>query len=96
MSTANRRSSRLRQTQMSDFPLLNQIFHCSGDILDRHFGIDAVLIEQVDAIGPQAPKRGFRHLLDMLRTAVQPLDLTLWFNVESELGGDDHPIANGR
>ena len=34
------------------------------------FGIDAVLIEQIDAIGPQALQRGVGDLSDVLRPAV--------------------------
>jgi len=28
--------------------LLNEAFHGAGDVFDRHVGVDAVLIEQID------------------------------------------------
>jgi hypothetical protein len=63
----------LRQAEVLDLALLDQILHRSGDVLDGHFGIDAVLIEEIDDIDPQALERGLGNLLDVLRPAVQPL-----------------------
>jgi hypothetical protein len=28
---------------VSDFPLVDQLLHSTGDVLDRHIGIDAML-----------------------------------------------------
>ena len=52
--------------------LLNQFFHRSRNVFDRHVGVNAVLIEQVDDIGLQALERGLGDFLDVFWPAVQP------------------------
>ena len=42
-----------RHAEMPDLALGNQIADRARDILDRHIGIDPVLIIEVDMIGPQ-------------------------------------------
>ena len=39
---------------MLDLAFGDQVLDRAGDILDRHVRIDAVLIEEIDAVGPQA------------------------------------------
>src|ERR1700733_3358746 len=39
--------ARFRQSKVLDLSLGNQLFHCASDLLDRHIGIDAVLVEEV-------------------------------------------------
>ena len=56
---------------MQDLPFLDQLLDRAGDILDRHVRIDAVLVEQVDAIGLQALERCLDDLLDVLGPAVE-------------------------
>jgi hypothetical protein len=51
-----------------------------------HIGVDAVLIEQVDAVGPQALQRSFDDLADAIGAAVESTRLVL--ELEAELGGD--------
>lgn len=38
---------------MADVARLDQFLHRSRDIFHRNLGIDAVLIEEVDTVGPQ-------------------------------------------
>ena len=60
------------------------------------FGIDAVLIEEIDDIGPEALERGFGDLPDALGLAVESYILACAssvIDVESELGGDDDLVA---
>ena len=52
MRTANCLDSGLRQAEVFDLTLRNQFLHRSGHSLDRHLRIDAVLIEEINAIGP--------------------------------------------
>ena len=49
MRAANRLHAGLGQAEVLDLAFLNQVLHRSGDVFDRDVGIDAVLIEEVDA-----------------------------------------------
>ena len=52
-------------------PCPDQVLHRAGDVLDRHFGIDAVLVEQIDGVDLEPLERGVGDLLDVLGPAVQ-------------------------
>ncbi|MNR50242.1 hypothetical protein D3C85_1697330 [compost metagenome] len=54
---------------MQDLALGHQVLHRPGDVLDRHLGIDAVLIQQVDAVGAQTLQHRLHRQLDMVRAA---------------------------
>jgi hypothetical protein len=56
---------------------------------------DTVLVEQVDVVGLQADERRFGDGADVLRTAVGTRDRAV-FQLEAELGGDDHVLAHRR
>ncbi len=82
---------------MADLAGGNQILHGAGDVLDRHVGIDAVLIEQVDHLDVQPLQRSVRHRLDVLGPAVQrPVPLGHGPDVEPELGRDHDLVAHRR
>ena len=76
-------------------PCLDQLLHRPGHVLDGHVRVDAVLIEQVDGVGPEPLERRLGDLLDVLRPAVQArrLGRLSGAEVEPELGGDDHLVA---
>ena len=38
---------------MQNLSLVHQVLNRSGNVFDRHFRIDAMLIEEVYAVGPQ-------------------------------------------
>ena len=58
---------------------LDEFLDGPGYVFDRHRRIHAVLIEQVDAVGPQPLQRRFDDLLDVLRTTVQaPRRCPVW------------------
>jgi len=67
-----------------------------GDLLDRHVGIDTVLVEQVDDVGLQPLQRRIGNLPDMSRLAVHGALAAIGAEVEAELGGDDDLVAKGR
>src|SRR6266702_2978257 len=79
-----------------DLPLLDEILHRAGDVLDWHGGVDAMLVVEVDPIGLEAPERTFDRLTDVLRPAVEPAPLAGRRDVEAELRGDDDLIAKRR
>ena len=75
-------------------PSLDQFLHRPGDVLDGHVRVDAVLVEQVDAVGPEPLERRLRDLPDVLGPAVEARLLPA-LDLEAELGGDHHPVADG-
>jgi hypothetical protein len=68
----------------------------AGHVLDRDGGVDAVLVEQVDAVGAQPAQRRVDHLPDVLRAAVEaaPLPGTR-VDIEAELRRDYDVVAEG-
>ena len=77
---------------MPRLALGDQVADGAGDVLHRHVGIDPVLIEQIDAIDPQAPERALDGAADPLGTAVDAavVDASVGIDVPAELGGDHH------
>ena len=59
---------------MQHLPLVDERLHRPGHVLDRHRGVDPVLIEQVDALHPQPRERGVADFADMFGPAVEALD----------------------
>lgn len=61
---------------MQHLALVHQILNGPGDISDGHFGVDAVLIKQFDAVRPQAlqPIRPFAsdHLCNRAGSHAKP------------------------
>ena len=80
-----------RQAEMADLAGADEVGDRAGHVLDRHGGVDAVLVEQVDAVGAEARQRGFHHLADVVRVAVE-LGRA---DAEAELGGDHDLVADG-
>ncbi len=52
--TANRLLARLGKSEEANLPLAHEIRHRADDVLDRHRGIDPVLIKQIDVVGLQS------------------------------------------
>ena len=59
-----------RESEVLHFALLNQLFHRSRNVFDRHIGVNAVLIEQIDDIGLESLERALGGFLDVLWPAV--------------------------
>src|SRR5207249_5017647 len=90
----DRLHSRFRKSEVPDLTFLNQIFHGSRHVFDRHGGINSMLIEQIDVIGLESFERGFGDLLDVLWPAIGPA-LLVTLELEPELGRDHHLITHG-
>ncbi len=86
----------LREAEVPDLALGDQLLHRPGDILDRHVRVDAVLVVQVDGVDAQAPERALRHLPDVLRATVQLLPAGGRVEVEAELRGNHRLPAERR
>ena len=80
-----------------DLALRDELLDRAGDLLDRHVRVDAVLVEEVDVVGPQPLERGLGDLLDVLGAAVHAAlpGLDPGLEVEAELGGDHDLLAYG-
>ena len=76
--------------------LLDQFLHGSCDVFDGHVGIDAVLVEDVNAVDVQTLQRCCGNLLDVLRAAVEapPSRTSIWIEIKAELGGDHDLFAD--
>jgi hypothetical protein len=97
VSASDRLHARLRQAEVLDLALLDQVLHRARHVLDRQVGIDAMLVEEVDDVGFKPLQRGVCNLLDMLGPAVHAdLLARLGIDLEAELGGDYHLIAHRR
>src|SRR5207249_4191422 len=79
---------------MQNFALRDQPLDRTGDVLDRDVRIDAMLVQQIDAVGTEALEQGIDDRLDVLRSAVQTTRAS--FDVEAELRRDPDAVANRR
>ena len=83
-----------RKAEVLHFALLNQFLHRSRHIFDGHVGVNAVLIEKIDDIGPEPLERSLGDFLDVRGPAIQPSLLAgAGINFESEFGGDHRLLA---
>ena len=98
MGAADGLRARFGEAEVLDLALLDQLLHRPGHVFDRHVGVDAVLIEQIDDVGLQPLERGLGDLLDMLRPAVEAArsGRGCRIDVEAELRGDHHLLAERR
>ena len=61
VGAADRLRARLREAEVLDLALRDQLLDRSRDVLDRHVGVDAVLVEQVDGVDLQPLERSRRR-----------------------------------
>ena len=92
---ADRLHARFGQTEVLHLAFANQVLDRTGDVLDRHVGIDTVLVEQIDAVRPEALQRRLGYLADVLGPAVETSLLPV-LEPEPELRRNDDLIPNGR
>jgi hypothetical protein len=85
----------LGQAEVPHLPRPDQVLDRSSDVLDRHLGVDAVLIQQVDGVDAEALERTVHGLADVLGAAGEAHLPTFLVEAEPELGGDDHLVAEG-
>jgi hypothetical protein len=89
--------ARFGQTEVLHFSFADQLFDRAGDVLHRHVGIDAMLVEEVDRLDAQAFEGTVDGAADGLGTAVQSRKhVPAFVEVEAELRGDRDPLAKRR
>ena len=95
MGAAQRVQPHLGQAPVQDLAFGHQVLHRTGDILDRHLRVDAVLVEEIDAVGAQALQHALDGQLDTVRAADEPRAplAGLEIDVPAELRGDHHLVA---
>ena len=69
---ADRLHAGLGQAEVLDLAFANQVLDGSGDVLDRHVGIDAVLVEQIDTVRLEPLQRRLGDLADVRGAAIRP------------------------
>src|SRR2546423_1659152 len=74
------------------FPGVDQVLYRTCNVLDRNARIDAMLIKEIDAIGPESLERSLGNLLDVLGPAIQS-NLLAVLDLETKLRCDDDLIA---
>ena len=100
VSAADRLHAGFGKTEVLDLALLNQFLHRTSHVFDGHIRINPMLVQQVDHIDLEPLERALGGLFDVLRPAVQargalhPAGIELRIEVEPELGGDHHLLAD--
>jgi hypothetical protein len=79
-------------------PLRHQLLHRPGDVLDGDLGVDPVLVEQVDAVGPKTLQHALDDELDVRGLAVEarPALAGRLVDVPAELRRDHDLVAERR
>ena len=89
----------LGQPELLDLALCDEVLDGAGDVLDRHVRVDAVLVQQVDPVGPEALQGGVDDLPDVLGAAVEGAERAAAglaaAGRKSELRRDDDLVAKG-
>ena len=80
---------------MFHLTFLNQFLHSPRHVFDWHFGVNTVLIGQVDCLDLKSLKRAFGNLFDVLWPTIRAHLLPLGTKFEPELGGYHHLLADG-
>ena len=81
------------QAEVGDLAGVDELLDGAGDVLDRHVGVDAVLVEQVDAVDVQPAQGVLDGGADVLGAAVQAGGAAA-VEGEPELGGDHDLVAD--
>jgi hypothetical protein len=93
MGAADRAGRGLRHAEVAHLAGLDQLAHGAGGVLNRHVGVDAVLVKHVDVVDAQPSQRSVHSGRDVLGAAGQAGLLTVIVEREAELRGDDDLVA---
>ena len=98
VGAADRVRRRLAQADVANLALLDELGHRPDGLLDRDVRVHAVLVVEVDVIGPEALERALDRAADVLGRAVDLTDRRhvarlRFVNSASELGRDHVLVA---
>src|SRR5581483_3552899 len=82
-----------RQTQVANLALPDEIGHGADGLLNRRFGIDAVLVIEIDEIDVQALERGIAACPDVFGAAVDTQEFSIRRALVAELGRQHNLIT---
>nr|BFE82564.1 hypothetical protein GCM10020093_051650 [Planobispora longispora] len=82
----------LGQTQVTDLARGDQLGHRADGLLDRHPGVAAVQVVQVDVVDAEPAQRGVARLPDVLGTAVDGPRRRVVTPDDAELGRQYRPV----
>ena len=88
------------EAEVIDLALGDEVFDGARDVFDRDVRIDAMLVEEVDAVGAETLEGGVGDGLDVIGAGVETgrgfhgAAIELRGNVPAELGGDDDVVAD--
>jgi hypothetical protein len=90
---ADRLHAGFGQPEVLDLAFANQVLQRTRDVLDRDVRVHAVLIEEIDAVGPEALQRCLSHIANVRRTAIEACLLAV-LELEPEFRRNHHLVAN--
>jgi hypothetical protein len=85
MGAADRADAGLGHPEVVDLAGLDELLDGAGDVLDGDFRVDAVLVEQVDGVGPQATEGALDGGADVVRSAGDAVCLPFSSNANPNL-----------
>src|SRR6266705_2735978 len=86
--------SGLRETDVANLAFLDQFGQGSHSFLDRRVGIDAVLVVEIDVVGPQPLQAAFAGLLHIVGLAADAAKVRIvGVTNDPELRGQNYIIA---
>ena len=94
MCATDRLRPYLREAEVLNLTLPNQVLHRPRHLFNRHVRVNTMLTEEIDGVNLESLERPIGSLLDALWSTIeasQPLPLRT--KVEPELGGDHHAVA---
>ena len=83
----------LGETEVQDLAFPDEVFHRSGHVFHGDLGVHAMLVQQIDVVGTQAPQGTFHGPPDVVGAAVEGRG-PAFFDAKTEFGGDDHLVAH--
>src|SRR3954471_23851622 len=83
----------LAEAEVSHLALLNEAGHSANGVLDRHVGIDAVDVIEIDDIDLHPLKASLAGDRHVIRSAVDPTALAVGAPDVAELRGDEILMA---
>ncbi len=93
MGAPDRVGRGLGQAEVLHLAGLHQIRHGADRILDRHRGVDAVLVVEVDDVKARALEARVAGLAHVVGPAVDALEAAVRVADVAELGGHHHPFG---